>query len=275
LEARGLRPKNSFGQNFLNDENHLVRIADEVHHAAERTSSRRVVELGAGTGVLTAALLDRGLHVTAVERDRDLVPVLRDRFDDDLEAGRFSLVEANAVTVPLEEGLGAGGVLCGNLPYHLTGSLLARPVDEPERIRAAVFLVQLEVGDRIAADPGGKQYGVLSVLCGHRYDIELVHKVPRGAFWPVPDVDGGVLRLLRREAPRGGEVSTATLRTVVKAAFEQRRKTLRNALKKLGDADGLLEATGIDPRARAETLEVERFVALALALEARKDGERA
>lgn len=272
LEGRGLSPKKSFGQNFLTDETHLQRIADEVDRVCPK-DRRFAMELGPGTGVLTAALLDRGLSVTAVERDRDLIPLLADRFHDDAESGRFTLVEDNAVTVPLDKGLPEGGVLCGNLPYHLSGSLLARPVDERERVDAAVFLLQLEVAERLAASPGGKQYGVLSVLCGHGYELELTHKVPRGAFWPVPDVDGGVLTMVRRKEPAGGDVDVAVLRRVVKACFEQRRKTIRNGLKKLGDPDALLDAAGIDPKVRAETVAPAGFVAMAQALAAREAGD--
>jgi 16S rRNA (adenine1518-N6/adenine1519-N6)-dimethyltransferase len=271
LEGRGLKPKKSFGQNFLTDETHLARIADEVARVCPE--NRRAMELGPGTGVLTAALLDRGLTVTAVERDRDLVPLLADRFHDDIEAGKLTLLEDNAVTVELAKGLPEGGVLCGNLPYHLSGSLLARPVDERERIDAAVFLLQLEVAQRIASGPGSKAYGVLSVLCGYGYDLELTHTVPRGAFWPVPDVDGGVLTMVRLPAPRGGDVPVAALRKVVKTCFEQRRKTIRNGLKKLGDPDALLEAAGVAAGVRAETVEVEGFVALAQAYAARGEAD--
>lgn len=263
LEARGLRPKHSFGQNFLHDESHLARIADEVDSLAQRC--RRALELGAGTGVLTAELLHRGLFVTAVERDRDLVPLLCERFAPAIDAGRFVLHEDNALTVPFAAGLGEGAVLCGNLPYHLTSSLLLRALAEVERLHGAVFLVQLEVAQRIAAEPGNKQWGVLSVLLQHRFDIELAHKVPKGAFWPVPEVDGGVLRLSPLVAPRGGDVDAAALKRVVKAAFQQRRKTLRNGLASLG-GEALLDLAGIDPKARAETIPVEGFVALARAL---------
>lgn len=268
LEARGLRPKHSFGQNFLHDEGHLAFIADEVRHAAPAEGGR-ALELGAGTGVLTAALLARGLVVTAVERDRDLLPLLRDRFAKDIAAGRLTLLEANALTVPFDEGLVTPGVLCGNLPYHLTSSLLLRALDEVKRLTGAVFLVQLEVAQRIAAEPGSKAWGVLSVLLQQRFDVDLVHKVPKGAFWPVPDVDGGVLRLSPLDAPRGGDVDPRVLKRVVKLAFQQRRKTLRNGLSSVGGAE-LLEEAGVNPAARAETIPVEGFVSIARVLARRK-----
>lgn len=267
LEARGLRPKHSFGQNFLHDEGHLAFIADEVRHAAP-AGGGRALELGAGTGVLTAALLARGLTVTAVERDRDLLPLLRERFAAALDAGQLTLLEANALTVPFDDALAEPGVLCGNLPYHLTSSLLLRALADVKRLTGAVFLVQLEVAQRIAAEPGSKAWGVLSVLLQQRFDVDLVRKVPKGAFWPVPDVDGGVLRLSPLDEPRGGEIDPRVLKRVVKQAFQQRRKTLRNGLSVLGGA-ALLEEAGVDPSARAETIPVEGFVALARALERR------
>lgn len=269
LDARGLRPKHSFGQNFLADEGHLASIAEEVRFLAPEHGY--VMELGAGTGVLTAALLERRLRVTAVERDRDLVPLLQDRFHDEIEDGRLKLLEANAVTVPYADGLPEPGVLCGNLPYHLTSSLLLRAAEERERLTGIVFLVQLEVAQRIASDPGTKAFGVLSVLLQHPFEVDLVRKVPKGAFWPVPDVDGGVLRLRPRKEPLGGAVDDRALARVVKAAFAKRRKTLRNALGPLGEPEALLEEAGIDPGARAETVPVEGFAALARALLRRGD----
>src|SRR5690606_35774848 len=137
---------------------------------APSSDSARALELGAGTGVLTAALLERGLVVTAVERDRDLVPLLKDRFAREIEEGRLTLLEDNALTVPFDDALKEPGVLCGNLPYHLTSSLLLRALDEVRRLTGAVFLVQLEVAQRIAAEPGNKSWGVLSVLLQHRFD---------------------------------------------------------------------------------------------------------
>jgi 16S rRNA (adenine1518-N6/adenine1519-N6)-dimethyltransferase len=268
LETRGLRPKHSFGQNFLADESHLAAIAEEVRFCTP--AGGYALELGAGTGVLTHGLLERGLQVTAVERDRDLVPLLQERFVAEIEAGRLKLLEANAVTVPYAEGLPVPGALCGNLPYHLTSSLLLRAAAERASLTGVVFLVQLEVAQRIASDPGSKAFGVLSVLLQHPFEVELVRKVPRGAFWPVPEVDGGVLRMRPRQEPLGGAVDERALQRVVKAAFAKRRKTLRNALAPLGEPVELLEAAGIDPGARAETVPVEAFAALTRAWLARE-----
>ncbi len=262
LLARNLRPKKSFGQNFLGDVGILERIAAEV--TAVAPASRRGVEYGSGTGALTAPLLDAGMQLHAVERDRDLVPVLRDRFADDIERGTLVLHEANASTfvAPFDEPY----VLCGNLPYHLTSGLLSDAVDNAQ-VCAAVFLIQKEVADRVAAPEGNKTYGTLSVIVQRVFDAHTAFIVPKGAFWPVPDVDGGVLVLKRRATPRGGDIADADVRRVVKAAFGGRRKTLRNALKKLLDPDAF-DRAGVDPSARADTLTVEQFVALARELPA-------
>lgn len=270
LLPRGIRPKSSFGQNFLVDETPLLGIAREVLDLRAHAEAP-VVELGAGTGALTRVLLEGGARVHAVERDRDLVPILKERFADAVEAGRLVVHEDNALTFRFEDVTKGEGVLCGNLPYHLTSSLVLRAVEGAPALRGVVFLVQLEVAERLAAEPGGKDYGVLSVLLQHIYDVQLSRRVPRGAFWPVPEVDGGVVRMRPLEVPRGGVVDFGALKDVVKAAFHQRRKTLKNALSPL-DGDSILEEAGVDPKTRAERVDVEGFVRLARAWQARRGG---
>jgi 16S rRNA (adenine1518-N6/adenine1519-N6)-dimethyltransferase len=148
-------------------------------------------------------------------------------------------------------------------------SLAEKPTDVlPRRIGGGCFLIQLEVAERIASGPGSKNYGVLSVLLQSRFTTTLVHKVPRGAFWPVPDVDGGVIAL-RPHDRVAKDVPFEHLRTTVRAAFQQRRKTLRNALLanlKDKDVDGSLATAGLDPKTRAEQVDVDGFVRLARAL---------
>lgn len=271
LAPRGLRPKSSFGQNFLADDGQLEAIARATLDLRP-SKSAPVVELGAGAGALTRVLLEAGALVHAVERDRDLVPLLQERFSDAILDGRLVVHEDNALTFPFEEVARGEGVLCGNLPYHLTSSLVLRAVEGISSLCGVVFLVQLEVAERLAASPGNKDWGILSVLLQHRYETDLIRVVPRGAFWPVPEVDGGVVRMAPHEAPRGGEVDGALLREVVKAAFQQRRKTLRNTLSAFGGA-ALLEEAGIDPGLRAERVDVEGFARLARAYAARRAGE--
>lgn len=261
LAPRGLRPKSSFGQNFLADERQLDAIARCILNLRAAPTDP-IVELGAGAGALTKVLLDSGATLHAVERDRDMVPILRERFEEEIGAERFFVHEANAVTFPYEPLAGGKGILCGNLPYHLTSSLVLRAIEGIDSLQGVVFLVQWEVAERLAASPGNKSWGVLSVLLQYVFDVELALRVPKGAFWPVPEVDGGVVRMVPRPSPRGGDVGMEALKTVVKTAFGQRRKTLRNTLAKLGGTT-LLEEAGVDPGLRAERLEVEDFVRLA------------
>lgn len=286
LEGTGIAPKHSFGQNFLVDEHHQRRIAALALSCARPLPGRPplVVELGPGLGALTGALLSstEKARVIAVERDRDLVPLLKKRFADVVAADpdRLTVVEDNALTWPLtvDNGVEDGFALVGNLPYHHAADLCLRCVDarqeRPGRIGGGCFLIQLEVAERIAADPGNKDYGVLSVLLQSRFECGLLHRVPRGAFWPVPDVDGGVI-VLRPRSDVDEDVSFDELRRVVRAAFQQRRKTLRNALQALRsdgkdvDIDGGLQAAGIDPRTRAEQVDVAGFVRLTRALRGR------
>jgi 16S rRNA (adenine1518-N6/adenine1519-N6)-dimethyltransferase len=276
LEGTGIAPKHSFGQNFLVDEFHQQRIADLAVLCARPAVGEAplVVELGPGLGALTGRLLERKATVIAVERDRDLVPLLTKRFAKETATQALTIVEDNALTWPLtvEHGVKDGFALVGNLPYHHAADLCLRCVESLPRIGGGCFLIQLEVAERIAASPGGKDYGVLSVLLQSRFKIDMPHVVPAGAFWPVPEVDGGVLTL--RPLPTeqvDHEVSFDELRVVVRAAFRQRRKTLRNGLTALAaerhvDLDAAFATAGIEATARAEQIDVARFVRLTKAL---------
>jgi 16S rRNA (adenine1518-N6/adenine1519-N6)-dimethyltransferase len=272
LEKHGLWAKKSWGQNFLQDEAALADIAA----AAAPAPGETVVELGAGLGHLTVRLLGRGARVVAVERDRDMAGVLRAELGD-----RIALVEADAARLDwpaLADRYGvpdAGGgparlTVAGNLPYHLTSPILFSLLDHAPRVRRAVFLLQREVAERIAAAPGTKDFGLLSVLLQHVADADVVRRVPAGAFHPPPKVESAVLRLVFRP-PREAVRDPARFRRLVKAGFNQRRKTLRNALEagKVAEPAQLaaaLLAAGIDPGRRGETLTVAEWAALERAL---------
>lgn len=262
LEKYGLRAKKSWGQNFLGDE----EILDAIARLAVEAPGERVVELGAGLGHLTARLLAQGGAVLAVERDRDMARVLRGELD-----GGITLLEADAVRLDYRA-LAAGGrvAVVGNLPYHLTSPILFSLLEQVEHVSRAVFLVQEEVAERLAASPGTKDWGLLSVLLQQRATVSLELRVPRGAFLPPPRVESAVVRI-GFGAPRAQVEDAAWFRRVVKAGFAQRRKVLPNALAGagLGAQASLLEglaAAGIDPRRRGETLTVEEWAALARAL---------
>jgi 16S rRNA (adenine1518-N6/adenine1519-N6)-dimethyltransferase len=263
LERYGLRPKYSFGQNFLADERLAARIAD-----ACAAAGGSVVELGAGLGALTRPLLASGVsYVLAVERDRDLVPALGQELASEVEAGRLTILEEDAKRVDFVAALAGRPtphVVAGNLPYQITGPLLEKAVHSAPSIARAVFLVQLEVADRLAAAPGSDNYGALSVFAQRAFDVERAFVIRRGAFYPQPNVDSAVVTL----QPRGAPAESDEFRAVVKRAFEQRRKKLKNAWAGLFgergiDLEAAAERARIDLSLRGETLAVADFVRMA------------
>lgn len=265
LSRHGLRPKKAWGQNFLADASVQSRIAD-LTRAGEGDT---VVELGAGLGHLTSQLVGRGAKVVAVERDRELAPVLR----QELEAYPELLVmEADAKTVDLvalAKDAGQRLVLCGNLPYHLSSPIIFHALDHHQLLRRLVVLLQREVAERIAAKADTPEYGLLSVLLQNVADVEVALKVSRKAFVPPPEVESAVLVAEFRDELRAPVLDERRFRQLVKAAFAQRRKTLSNALKAVFDKQAVEEAfatTGIEGQRRGETLTVEEFAALERAL---------
>jgi 16S rRNA (adenine1518-N6/adenine1519-N6)-dimethyltransferase len=265
LAAAGLHPKDTWGQNFLGDDGVLARIA-----AAARLAPGDVcVELGAGLGHLTAALAATGARVVAVERDRELAAVLRER----APAG-VAVVEANAVALDVAALAGGPAVVVGNLPYHLTSPILFALLEQRAAVRRAVFTLQREVAVRLAAPPGGRDVGILSVLLGREFTIEHLFDLAPDLFYPPPKVTSAVVRLERRAAPLAEVRDPARFKRLVKAAFGQRRKTLANALRGgqtpdfRFDVDAVLAAAGIDGHRRAETLTIGEFARLERALDA-------
>ncbi|HTS82178.1 MAG TPA: 16S rRNA (adenine(1518)-N(6)/adenine(1519)-N(6))-dimethyltransferase RsmA [Myxococcaceae bacterium] len=264
LRQHGLRPKHAWGQNFLSDETVLADIA----RAARLGPDSVVVELGAGLGHLTRALLETGARVMAVERDRDMLGVL-----GELRSERLTVLPANAARLDLAAVAGTRPLtLVGNLPYHLTSPILFEVLDQHRDLLRCVFTVQQEVAERVAAPEGTRSQGILTVLLSVWFDASIVRNVPAGAFHPPPKVDSAVLLLEHRASPRAEVGDEAHFRRVVKAGFSQRRKTLLNALqsdRSLGDVGavrGALAAAGIDSSRRAETLTVAEFAGLARAL---------
>ncbi len=270
LREAGLRPKKSFGQNFLVSES-IARAVARACVPDDEIGRARVVEIGAGTGALTLLLAERASTVTAIERDRDLVPVL----ERALEGTRVRVVEEDAQTVDLLALLGDADarsprVLCGNLPYAITGPLLRRAVEGASGLERVVFMVQDEVAQRLTASPGTKQWGGLTVFVRAAFDARRLLRAAPGAFHPPPGVTSAVVQLLPANPPRARE--TERFRTLVRRAFEARRKTLRNAWAGLaGDAAALqraAERAGVSLDARGETLDVEAFAQMADELDA-------
>ncbi len=264
LDKYDLRAKKSWGQNFLGDEH----VLDDIARLAAPRAGERVLELGAGLGHLTARLLARGAEVTAVERDRDMARVLRGELGD-----RITLLEADAARLDYAA-LAAGRPLSvvGNLPYHLTSPILFDLLGQVAHVARAVFLLQREVAERLAASPGEKDWGVLSVFLQREAEVSVERIVPPGAFFPPPKVHSAVIQVaFRPVAPGAAVLDEARFRKLVKAGFAQRRKVLRNALEagRVVPPEVLaaaLQATGIDPGRRGETLGIEEWAALERAL---------
>jgi 16S rRNA (adenine1518-N6/adenine1519-N6)-dimethyltransferase len=253
LRAHGLRPKKDWGQNFLGD----PRILDSLAALASVQAGDTVVELGAGLGHLTRALLATGARVVAVERDRELAPILR------AELPAAEVVEADAKSFDLSSvAAGSKVVVCGNLPYHLSSQILFHLLDQRRFVRRAVLLLQREVAERIAAEPGGRDYGVLSVLVQLVADAHVGLAVDRHAFTPPPRVDSSALVIDFLAEPRAKVQDERRFRALVKAAFAQRRKTLWNSVASVEGAREALLRAGIDPQRRAETLSVAEFAAI-------------
>jgi len=263
------RAKKRLGQHYLTDPRILDRIADAV----AATPGDTVVEIGPGPGGLTAALARRAGRVVAIEKDRDLVPALREKLPgvtvveaDALEADWHALagVAPNAAS-PV-----AGYLVAGNIPYNLTSPLLEKAL-EPPRPARVVFLVQREVAERVAAPPGGEAYGALSVGVQAVAAVELLFRVPAGAFTPRPRVDSAVLRLSPFAVPAVSDASRHAFRRLVVGMFGFRRKQLLRGLRELtgwgaDSAAAVLARAGLAGGVRPEMLGVAEFVALLAAL---------
>lgn len=272
-----MRAKKSFGQNFIREPGVVDKIARLLP-----TEPRRVLELGAGLGALTFALLNHGHSVTAIERDRDLIPILNQLGQRAIDSGQLRVLEADAKAVDFAAELAQTGVqpkpdalpiVVGNVPYNLTGPLLRKVIALAAELERVVFLVQREVSDRLAAAPGSDDYGGLSVFAQAAFRVEPAFTVAKNVFYPAPTIDSRVVVLHPLRPPRA--VETETFQRLVKAAFGQRRKTLRNAW--LEVADRKLEllteaaaAASVALEARGETLSVDDFARMAAELESRR-----
>lgn len=254
------RPRKRFSQNFLHDAHYIARIVAAI----DPRPGDRIVEIGPGLGALTAPLAQRAGHLTAIEVDRDLAARLHERYPRQ----RLTLIEGDALKVDWARLAAADArplSIVGNLPYHISTPLLFALLPIADRVRHQHFMLQREVVDRIVAAPGGKDYGRLSVMLQFRYRVARLFVVPAGAFSPAPKVQSALVRMTPRAPHELPPVRTDAFARVVAAAFGQRRKTLRNALAPLLD-ETRVRAAGVDPGARAETLPVQAFAALARAL---------
>jgi 16S rRNA (adenine1518-N6/adenine1519-N6)-dimethyltransferase len=272
LRASNLSPKKSFGQNFLVSESALHAMATACV-PQEEVGRAEVVELGAGLGALTRALAARAHHVTCIERDRDLIPVLERTLRAELSAGKVSVSESDAQSLDVPSAFSSAKgprVLCGNLPYQITGELLRLATANAANVERVVFTVQEEVADRLLAAPSRKEYGALTVFARAVFDVARPARIPPGAFFPIPRVSSAIVVLTPIVPPRARE--TEIFRSLVKGAFSLRRKTLRNAWRAVvpdgAELDRIASASGVSLDARGETLDVETFARVASLLEA-------
>jgi 16S rRNA (adenine1518-N6/adenine1519-N6)-dimethyltransferase len=255
-----------FGQHFLRDNRILARIAD----ALQLTGTETVVEIGPGRGALTDHLVRRAGRLIAIELDRDLASILRVRY---ATHPKVLIVEDDVLTVDFGKLAGDDFVLAGNVPYYITTPILFHAL-QPPRPRRAVYLVQKEVAERVVAPPGSKEYGALSVNVQGFANVEILFRVPPGAFVPVPSVDSAVIRVTPRAEVVIGPELEARFRTTVQAAFGLRRKQMRRVVRTIAalDADAadvVLAAAAIEPEVRPETLAPADFARLVTVLAAR------
>ena len=252
--------KKSLGQHFLAD----PAMIDKIVRAIGPQPGQRLVEIGPGAGAMTRPLLQRHGALTVIEFDRDLIAPLT-ALGAELGAD-LSIVHADVLSVDFTALAGGQPIrLVGNLPYNISSPILFHALDHLPVITDMVFMLQKEVVDRMAAAPGSKVYGRLSVMLQARCKVTPLIKVPPGAFRPPPKVDSAVVRLEPRPADELGLQQPVLFERLVRAAFAQRRKTLRNALGEICSAEQM-QAFDIDPGARAEAIAVSDYVRLANAL---------
>ncbi|MFI2240639.1 16S rRNA (adenine(1518)-N(6)/adenine(1519)-N(6))-dimethyltransferase RsmA [Streptomyces chrestomyceticus] len=262
--ALGVRPTKQRGQNFVIDANTVRRIV----RTAEVRPDDVVVEVGPGLGSLTLALLEAADRVTAVEIDDVLAAALPSTVETRLpgRADRFALVHSDAMLVQDLPGP-APTALVANLPYNVAVPVLLHMLATFPTIDRTLVMVQSEVADRLAARPGNKVYGVPSVKANWYAEVKRAGAIGRNVFWPAPNVDSGLVSLVRREKPVETTAGRAQVFAVVDAAFAQRRKTLRAALAgwagSAAAAETALVAAGVSPQARGEALTVEEFARIA------------
>ncbi len=250
------RPRRRFGQNFLVDRAYI----DDTIQAIDPRPDDHAVEIGPGFGALTVPLLERVKLLHVVEIDRDIVARLAAQFAPE----RLVVHQGDALRFDFGT-LGPGLRLIGNLPYNISSPLLFHAAEFWPMIRDCHFMLQREVVDRMAAGPGTKARGRLSVMLQYRFRIEKLFEVPAGAFRPVPKVDSAFVRLTPHVVLPAPAQDERVLAALVTKAFSQRRKTLRNALADFASAEELT-VLGIDPRLRPEALSVEDFVRVANAV---------
>lgn len=281
LRSAGCRPRKRLGQNFLVD----ARVLEAIIEAGDFSSEDVVLEIGAGTGVLTQRLALSSGRVIAVELDAGLFRILQSAFqaNPDVTLIHADILDLDLPTLAGSDLKPSSIKVVGNLPYYITKPILMKMLDASSLIQIILVMVQEEVGARIVASPGTKDYGVFSIVATYRSDVEILRRVPASSFYPKPKVDSVLLRLNVRSQPAVDVKDEKLFFQIVRSAFQYRRKILRNALLlaiRAGDMqlpensiDEALQALGIDPRIRGETLSKAEFAELANEICSMRNGE--
>ena len=252
------RARKRFGQHFLHDRNIIERILQSV----DPQPGDRLIEIGPGQGALTWPLLQRCGQLTAIELDRDLIPVLQQK---SVPYGKLQLINADILEFDLASLGGKEMIrLVGNLPYNISTPLMFHVLDSIAQISDMHFMVQKEVAQRIVAEPGNGHYGRLSIMLQYQCECQYLFDVPPGSFTPPPKVDSAVIRLLPRAEPEHDIGDYANFSAIVQSAFGQRRKTLSNSLKNMFSREEII-ACDVDPGLRAENLSLGDFAKLSRA----------
>jgi 16S rRNA (adenine1518-N6/adenine1519-N6)-dimethyltransferase len=264
-ERHGIRPTKTLGQNFIADPN----LARAIVADAGVGPGDRVLEVGAGLGSITVALAETGAKVVAVEFDRRLTPALREVVS---ASSNVRVEQLDAMRVDWRDLLGDEGeerwTMVSNLPYNISVPLMVDLLEGVPQIERFLVMVQREVGERFVARAGDEAYGTVSVRVAYHADAELIRRIPADVFWPRPKVDSVLVRIERRRPPV--DVDPVALFAVVEESFAERRKTMANALRRLGlglpEARRILGESGVDPSTRAERLGLEDFARVTDAL---------
>ncbi len=256
-----IKASKKYGQNFIIDENAIEAILN----SANIGDRDRILEIGPGLGTLTRYLCEKSLKVIAVEIDKQIIEALRVNMSG---YDNFFLINEDFLNLDLStvfNDVDEKYKVVANLPYYITSPIISKLLEEKEHIDSITLMVQKEVAQRIAAEPGGKDFGILSVAIQYHSAPEIIAVVPASSFLPKPDVDSAIIHLKIREKPAVLTTDEKLFFRVVRASFAQRRKTLLNSLygsdlkMDKGELDGLLNRCGIDSKRRAETLSLNEF----------------
>ncbi len=252
----------SLGQNFLIDDG----VLDDIVKGAEISKEDYVIEIGPGVGTLTRELLAKSKSVCAIELDSDLIPILNEELKD---FSNFKLIHKDVLKADLNEIIGEekNVKVVANLPYYVTTPIVAKLLKEDYKFNSLTIMIQKEVAERMNAEPGGKDYGALTILVQYYCNTKIIRRVPPTAFVPQPKVDSIVIRLDKLDKPSVDVEDEELFFKIARQSFNMRRKTLRNAVKSLGilTPELMEEAfaiSNIDPKRRGETLSLQEFATL-------------